>query len=285
MLALQPSAFDNQPSITFLPILRFSTALSRLKNRLLELELNSNSYPIKFCLMFLLLTQTVPHIPLSTMTRSKLFSHAFDVSSKLIPISGFFIAAHLKSWTSHCDGDGSIDSNSIVGMSADSERPKLESKKVNPFDCHNPACSSKMDLLKNAMKKRKNIATLQVAPESLLPALSSSSVIAIVSPDPSVTADNDIVKSSSDRIDSVAIIERERDSALSKAVSDCPLDKEELGRSTWNLIHTVAAYYPDSPSEEDKGNARNFILALSHLYPCEVCRSDFKESVANFPPL
>jgi Erv1 / Alr family len=200
----------------------------------------------------------------------------------VIPISGFFIATHLKTWTSHCDADGSIDSSSMVGMSASGERTKSESKKVNPFDCHNPACSSKMDLLKNAMKKRKNIATLQVAPESLLSALSSSSVIAIVSPDPSITADNDVANSSSD---SVAVIETERNSAVSLSVSDCPLDKEELGRSTWNLIHTVAAYYPDSPSEADKENARNFILALSHLYPCEVCRSDFIESVANFPPL
>jgi Erv1 / Alr family len=207
------------------------------------------------------------------------------MSLKVIPISGFFIAAHLKSWTSHCDGDGSNDSNSRVGMSANSERPKSEAKKVDPFDCHNPACSSKMDLLKNAMKKRKSSATLPVAPENLMPALSSSSAIVLVSSDPPIIVVNDVGNSSGDKMVSVAIIETEKDSALSSAVSDCPLDKEELGRSTWNLIHTVAAYYPNSPSEADKENARNFILALSYLYPCEVCRSDFKESVANFPPL
>lgn len=203
----------------------------------------------------------------------------------MIPISGILIAAHLKSWSSHCDGDGSNDSNSVVGVSARSERPKSEPNKVDPFDCHNPACSSKMDLLKNAMKKRKSIATLKVTPEVPLPALSSSSVITLKTSDTPATAIDTIVKLSGDESDSVMIFEREKDSVLSSAVSDCPLDKEELGRSTWNLIHTIAAYYPKSPTDADKQNARNFIVALSYLYPCEVCRSDFKESVANFPPL
>ena len=199
----------------------------------------------------------------------------------MIPLSGIFIAAHLKSWTSHCDGESANDSNSLVGLAAKIEKPKLESKKVDPFDCHNPACSSKMDLLKNAMRKRKSTATIQSAPEHLPPALSSSAFRAAEKKDSS-SEETDISKSDVDDIDLVTISETEKDSSF---VSDCPLDKEELGRSTWNLIHTVAAYYPNIPTDVDKENARNFISALSYLYPCEVCRSDFKESVANFPPM
>jgi hypothetical protein len=30
----------------------------------------------------------------------------------------------------------------------------------------------------------------------------------------------------------------------------CPVDKDELGSSTWNLLHTLAAYYPDEPTED-----------------------------------
>ncbi|KAK6030227.1 hypothetical protein OSTOST_03649, partial [Ostertagia ostertagi] len=29
----------------------------------------------------------------------------------------------------------------------------------------------------------------------------------------------------------------------------CPPDKDELGRSTWNLLHTMSVYYPEKPTE------------------------------------
>jgi len=65
---------------------------------------------------------------------------------------------------------------------------------------------------------------------------------------------------------------------------ECPLDREELGRSTWGLLHTIAANYPNSPNEIDKANAANFINSLSALYPCKVCAKDFAESISLNPP-
>lgn len=64
----------------------------------------------------------------------------------------------------------------------------------------------------------------------------------------------------------------------------CPVDKDELGRSTWALLHTLAAYYPHNPSEDDKKNAMSIIVGLSQLYPCSICVDDFKESVKASPP-
>lgn len=55
---------------------------------------------------------------------------------------------------------------------------------------------------------------------------------------------------------------------------NCPLDKDELGRSTWNLLHTMAATYPDNPSDEQKQNVNSFFNILSKTYPCDVCAKD-----------
>lgn len=70
----------------------------------------------------------------------------------------------------------------------------------------------------------------------------------------------------------------------SKSKLECPVDKDELGKSTWTLLHTMAAYYPEEPEEEDKLNAINFLTSLASLYPCPVCAADFQESVKKSPP-
>lgn len=69
-----------------------------------------------------------------------------------------------------------------------------------------------------------------------------------------------------------------------KAPLRCPLDVNELGNSTWDLIHTLAAYYPENPSNEQKLAAVQFFQALSLLYPCHICAEDFIDSVSKNPP-
>lgn len=64
----------------------------------------------------------------------------------------------------------------------------------------------------------------------------------------------------------------------------CPLTKGELGEKTWSLLHTMAAYYPESPSKEQQEAMDSFLRALSLLYPCPYCAEDFAESIKASPP-
>eukprot|EP01102_Stenamoeba_stenopodia_P004488 TRINITY_DN14784_c0_g1_i1.p1 TRINITY_DN14784_c0_g1~~TRINITY_DN14784_c0_g1_i1.p1 ORF type:complete len:200 (-),score=33.92 TRINITY_DN14784_c0_g1_i1:16-615(-) len=58
----------------------------------------------------------------------------------------------------------------------------------------------------------------------------------------------------------------------------------DLGRSTWTLIHTVAAAYPTKPEEAEKQTATLFFQTLSKVYPCNFCALDFREYLKSNPP-
>ncbi|KAL0589287.1 hypothetical protein ABG067_002506 [Albugo candida] len=72
------------------------------------------------------------------------------------------------------------------------------------------------------------------------------------------------------------------ESAQQKA--ECPLDREELGRSTWGLMHSIGIYYPENPSEEYQRHARSLIEALALMYPCSDCAKDFRKEIIKCPP-
>ncbi|KAJ6133227.1 ERV/ALR sulphydryl oxidase [Penicillium samsonianum] len=63
--------------------------------------------------------------------------------------------------------------------------------------------------------------------------------------------------------------------------SDCPPDVEELGRSTWTLLHSMAATYPEKADMEYQANMSGFLKFFSKLYPCWVCADDFQSWMAH----
>ena len=75
---------------------------------------------------------------------------------------------------------------------------------------------------------------------------------------------------------------------------ECPPSRELLGRHSWTLVdvgcfcdlqlHSIAAYYPENPTEEDKKYAREFISSFAHLYPCKVCAKHLKKMLEKNPP-
>ncbi|KAG0638446.1 ERV/ALR sulfhydryl oxidase domain-containing protein [Tuber brumale] len=57
---------------------------------------------------------------------------------------------------------------------------------------------------------------------------------------------------------------------------DCPPDVETLGRSTWTLLHSIAATYPTAASPEKQNEMKTFMNIFSRVYPCWVCAEDFQ---------
>lgn len=74
-------------------------------------------------------------------------------------------------------------------------------------------------------------------------------------------------------------------SSGSKLPTDCPLDKNDLGRASWSLLHTIAAYYPDKPNSQQQSDIKNLMDILSRLYPCKQCADDLINDLKDEPPV
>ncbi|KAM0937764.1 putative thiol oxidase [Dioscorea sansibarensis] len=48
-----------------------------------------------------------------------------------------------------------------------------------------------------------------------------------------------------------------------------PLTKEEFGRATWTLLHTIAAQFPDNPTRQQKHDVKEMQI---------LCRPDHRQS-------
>jgi FAD-linked sulfhydryl oxidase len=79
----------------------------------------------------------------------------------------------------------------------------------------------------------------------------------------------------------------ERKAAIEQQISinsECPLMRDDLGRASWSLLHTMAAYYPIEPKKEEQQSMNQFINSFSKLFPCPECRADFQEEIVKSPP-
>ncbi|KAG7156558.1 mitochondrial FAD-linked sulfhydryl oxidase erv1-like [Homarus americanus] len=57
----------------------------------------------------------------------------------------------------------------------------------------------------------------------------------------------------------------------------CPADSLSLGRGSWRLLHSMAAYYPTQPTPQQQNDMKTFITIFSKFYPCQPCAEDFRE--------
>jgi FAD-linked sulfhydryl oxidase len=66
--------------------------------------------------------------------------------------------------------------------------------------------------------------------------------------------------------------------------SGCPVTRRELGRASWAYLHTLAAYYPDKPSEAQQKQMSDYLWQYARLYPCGYCADRTVEELTRKPP-
>eukprot|EP00095_Tigriopus_kingsejongensis_P004438 maker-scaffold227_size249015-snap-gene-1.26 protein:Tk04438 transcript:maker-scaffold227_size249015-snap-gene-1.26-mRNA-1 annotation:"fad-linked sulfhydryl oxidase alr" len=93
------------------------------------------------------------------------------------------------------------------------------------------------------------------------------------------------MKSAESRSDSSNLsISEEQMAYVERDLRGCPLDKDELGRATWKFLHTMAANYPEKPTDSEQKKLTSFLNLFGHLYPCGPCADDFRVDLVQNPP-
>jgi len=73
-------------------------------------------------------------------------------------------------------------------------------------------------------------------------------------------------------------------SSSTPAALPCPPDSARLGRASWTFLHTLGAYYPDSPSNTDQSLMKQFLNTFARFYPCPPCAEHMQMYVEKQPP-
>lgn len=65
---------------------------------------------------------------------------------------------------------------------------------------------------------------------------------------------------------------------------ECPADVELLGRSSWTLLHSIAATYPETPTNQQQKDLKQFVKLFGNFYPCWFCKKDFEVYLTKSEP-
>ena len=68
-----------------------------------------------------------------------------------------------------------------------------------------------------------------------------------------------------------------KEKQLEPPFDQCPLFRDQLGRCTWGLLHTISVNYPKNPTKEEQEKMESFIDGVATFFPCRDCAEDFQE--------
>ncbi|GAA5969212.1 hypothetical protein JCM11641_007511 [Rhodosporidiobolus odoratus] len=60
--------------------------------------------------------------------------------------------------------------------------------------------------------------------------------------------------------------------------------KAELGQASWKLLHTMAARFPEEPTDDEREAFKSYLHLFSRLYPCGECAAEFQALLRQLPP-
>lgn len=99
------------------------------------------------------------------------------------------------------------------------------------------------------------------------------------------TPDTSTISNASKQIPSSQTANKTENSASSTQSSyydDCPLFRDQFGKVAWSYLHTMAAHYPQNPTETQMTKMKDFIETFTMFFPCKHCADDFREEFVIF---
>lgn len=191
-----------------------------------------------------------------------------------LTIVHFAIARNEESKSSIAEEISSSSSkyNQIISNSS-KQKDNQSNNKINGIDCHIPACSSKMDMFQKSLLSHQKSDKTSTITSSRTTNNNENSIT-----QQSRLSSNDTSIGNSPSEDSTTTLNTTLDEVA------CPLDKEDLGRASWSIIHTVAAHTSENPTDTEQKHMKQFIESFAALYPCHICAPEFQEYVRLHPP-
>ena len=68
-----------------------------------------------------------------------------------------------------------------------------------------------------------------------------------------------------------------------KHLEICPPTKEVLGNASWLFLHTMASYFPEKPTDNQRLRINRFIGDFADLYPCRYCGEHMSSYINEHP--